>query len=655
MISNRAPVARRPSQARRQTVSGRPGARPGDAADGNRPGGRGEGTGKAGHLRVYLTAYLLWFFFGVFGAHRFYLKRTITANLYLATFGVFGLGWFVDSFRTFFLARARVRETELGESSFERVVASEFEDMETRDEGALLRSGRDAAMRPGTAQFVIGSVIDAILFVTAAAAILFALIYFDLVLLAFPLVFIWIVLLLNTGLINSIKDNVFILNDLPVNVENSLSATTYKVFQFGKGFKPSLFKYFFLPVYLPFYYLFAARRDGRRLETRELFVFFKLYTGLFLFWITIEVTRILNASPAFRIGFWDFLPLVHPLVLLSKLATVRGYAPIHLLTAYVVSAFLFLCLTWLINISNALILRNTYELAEERADRGIPLAVRAVIVSVIAVVFAFAVGAAFDSGTQYELENGSVRKFYSALEIAHQSEVLDSAVVRMLEGLDNPNGFPRNAFASATEVLLVRDEQESKLPASMNRSLRFQMEPFSSRLKGYLSGGAIDGRYDSFINVHTVTVELGGRRTNLLMFSVDNLSAGGYFYFFRIPLNIERRAYPLLFLRFVDSRQGSGSRPIVVAEEPVWRRSAFKDPRLGERPGPVTLPPGDAAILRAESARLRADMENPAFWRQVKENLATEFGVADLGGITLETRYFLSPQRPELFLGEVLR
>ena len=44
------------------------------------------------------TAYLLWFFFGVWGMHRFYLGHVVTGILYFFTLGFFGIGWFVDLF-----------------------------------------------------------------------------------------------------------------------------------------------------------------------------------------------------------------------------------------------------------------------------------------------------------------------------------------------------------------------------------------------------------------------------------------------------------------------------------------------------------------------------------------------------------------------------
>ena len=44
------------------------------------------------------TAYLLWFFLGVFGAHQFYLGKTGKGILYIFTFGIFGIGVLIDLF-----------------------------------------------------------------------------------------------------------------------------------------------------------------------------------------------------------------------------------------------------------------------------------------------------------------------------------------------------------------------------------------------------------------------------------------------------------------------------------------------------------------------------------------------------------------------------
>eukprot|EP01133_Synstelium_polycarpum_P008472 gene8472-9964_t len=43
-------------------------------------------------------AYFLWFFLGIFGVHRFYLQRNVSAFIYLFTLGLFGIGWLVDLF-----------------------------------------------------------------------------------------------------------------------------------------------------------------------------------------------------------------------------------------------------------------------------------------------------------------------------------------------------------------------------------------------------------------------------------------------------------------------------------------------------------------------------------------------------------------------------
>ncbi|GAM24324.1 hypothetical protein SAMD00019534_074990 [Acytostelium subglobosum LB1] len=50
------------------------------------------------HRKSTCVAYLLWFFFGIFGAHRFYLHKNGSGFIYLFTLGICGIGWLVDLF-----------------------------------------------------------------------------------------------------------------------------------------------------------------------------------------------------------------------------------------------------------------------------------------------------------------------------------------------------------------------------------------------------------------------------------------------------------------------------------------------------------------------------------------------------------------------------
>ena len=48
--------------------------------------------------RSVAVAYLLWFFFGWFGIHRFYLERPLTGIIWFLTLGIAGVGWLIDLF-----------------------------------------------------------------------------------------------------------------------------------------------------------------------------------------------------------------------------------------------------------------------------------------------------------------------------------------------------------------------------------------------------------------------------------------------------------------------------------------------------------------------------------------------------------------------------
>ena len=43
-------------------------------------------------------AYFLWFCFGFFGGHKFYLNKPGIGLLYMFTGGILGIGWLIDLF-----------------------------------------------------------------------------------------------------------------------------------------------------------------------------------------------------------------------------------------------------------------------------------------------------------------------------------------------------------------------------------------------------------------------------------------------------------------------------------------------------------------------------------------------------------------------------
>lgn len=49
-------------------------------------------------MKSTTTAYLLWFFLGLLGIHKFYLGKSGIGFLYLISGGLLGIGWLIDLF-----------------------------------------------------------------------------------------------------------------------------------------------------------------------------------------------------------------------------------------------------------------------------------------------------------------------------------------------------------------------------------------------------------------------------------------------------------------------------------------------------------------------------------------------------------------------------
>lgn len=496
--------------------------------------------------RLLITAYLLWFFLGIFGAHRLFLKRIISGNLYLSTLGIFGVGWLIDSIYTWRMVLTRIQELKEKEESLEERFFNDFERLEKEDEKQVLVSSRKKRLL--SISFSIFSFLsDAAVFIFAAVSIFLLLIYFDLILIAFPIIVIWIVLILNNKNINSVKDNVFIIKDMPINVENSLFATTFKVLHFQKGYKLNLIKYLFYPVYFLAYLLSKAAKDKHKSEFKELFLFFRLYSGIFLFWLTIEMGRFFINSNLHQHALADYVMAVHPLYLIKTiiLDNPLPFNVEYILLTYVISIFLFGLLMYFLQLTNVVILRNKYDLSIKNTDYTLPFTLRIIIIALIIVFSALSILALFNDDINNLLEKTSRRKYETALYLTHQEKAIKnySQILEYYFLNESPDILP---LQSLIYKLLndscdpEKNQDYGKYYAQINTLLEIIRQKV-------LEKDIIDSRYAPYLGLYPVFLNREEQRYWFIYFTVSNIETGPAFSPFQV--NSERRSlFPLLVI-----------------------------------------------------------------------------------------------------------
>ncbi|XP_012943818.1 uncharacterized protein LOC106013227 [Aplysia californica] len=85
-------------------------------------------------------AYMIWFPFGILGAHHFYLGRFTWGLIYMATAGVFTIGWILDVFRMPILVReSNQRRISMKAEDVEGNITPAFDDY--NDNSVTLNAG----------------------------------------------------------------------------------------------------------------------------------------------------------------------------------------------------------------------------------------------------------------------------------------------------------------------------------------------------------------------------------------------------------------------------------------------------------------------------------------------------------------------------------
>ncbi|MBN1348423.1 TM2 domain-containing protein [candidate division KSB1 bacterium] len=257
--------------------------------------------------KSYLIAYLLWLPpCGFFGLHRFYLGKKVSANFYLTSLALFGIGWLWDSVNTYFLVRGY-------NEALQDNKLDTFLEGTVSDERALIPLPDELPhwIEPDDTPTLFSAYFE--LFLNLALIfLLFAVLYnYDLVIPLGFFIFIWFMIVFSRFTIW--LDNTFIFTKyLPINIDNIVSINQLEHYFFEN--KPwHILLYLLFPVTFPFF-IFTGK--GKK----EILQFQKLWIGavvLFTFFTVFNFKKELSFNDFGALLQFEMLYTLLPIYLCS--------------------------------------------------------------------------------------------------------------------------------------------------------------------------------------------------------------------------------------------------------------------------------------------------------------------------------------------------
>jgi TM2 domain-containing membrane protein YozV len=589
--------------------------------------GRGGAIRRLGAAGTYAVAYLLWFFLGPMGAHRFYLGKRTSGRLYLCTFGVFGLGWIADSVLTAFMARDAIRAARLGAESTD---APEESEARAESEG-----GEEAGAGRDSAGELVDAGLSSVIIVLAALALLVVLVYFDYALLALPLGASWLALILGKRASRALSASFFPLSALPAGAED---AAAYGGFQGKKAYRIPAAKYLAYPLYALAYPFLARKLDRRRAEVRELSLFFALHSGSLLLWLIIAVSRLY--SEAFSLGkdAWLSLLALHPAGFALGLS--RGwYASLRMIPFLLSSAAFIALAGYFAQLVSALSARAGAEKRwETRSGIGAGFARRAAALIASLAFVLIGLSAALSPAFREGLSSLSGARFDSAVDYAYREESLRALVERHIVAPENDS--------------LVYDALDASIQLAGEKGRDFARSERWTALRGaygkaFASDAArfADARYRGYYRFYPIVFsDRSSARHCYLVYALDDMGVSG-----AALLPAKRRIYPLMILE-------ASAPPLTEKGEPslgaIELRARFPDGftlaegKGGTDGGGAGGKAGGSAEL-SSSKRLEADIGDKLFLEELSEGFRRYFIDQGMSAKAFEirTERFLARER----------